>query len=39
MQVVWNRMAGALDELYGVSTSEHAVARESDRPEKETSFL
>lgn len=39
MEVVWRRMADALDSLYGVTTSEHAVARESDRPEKETSFL
>lgn len=39
MQVVWQRMADELSSRYGVHTSEHAVARESDRPEKETSFL
>jgi hypothetical protein len=39
MEIVWRRMADALSEEYGVSTSEYAVAKESDRPEKETSFL
>lgn len=39
MEVVWRRMADALNAEYGIATSEHAVARESDRPEKETSFL
>ena len=39
MEIVWRRMADALSELYGISTSEYAVAKESDRPEKETSFL
>ena len=39
MEIVWRRMADALAEIYGVSTSEYAVAKESDRPEKETSFL
>ena len=39
MEVIWRRMADALNAEYGVSTSEYAVARESDRPEKETSFL
>lgn len=39
MEVIWRRMADALNAEYGVSTSEYAIARESDRPEKETSFL
>jgi 1-acyl-sn-glycerol-3-phosphate acyltransferase len=39
MEVVWQRMAAELSSKYGVHTSEHPVARESDRPEKETSFL
>jgi 1-acyl-sn-glycerol-3-phosphate acyltransferase len=39
MNVVWRRMADALAAEYGVATSEFPVARESDRPEKETSFL
>jgi len=39
MEIVWQRMADALSSQYGVHTSEHAVASEADRPEKETSFL
>ena len=39
MAVVWQRMADELSRLYGIRTSEHAVATEADRPEKETSFL
>lgn len=39
MSVVWNRMADAMRDLYGVQTDEYPVATESDRPEKETSFL
>ena len=39
MEIVWRRMADALTAEYGIATSEHAIARESDRPEKETSFL
>jgi 1-acyl-sn-glycerol-3-phosphate acyltransferase len=39
MAIVWQRMADALHRLYGIQTSEHAVASEADRPEKETSFL
>ena len=39
MEAVWSRMAEALRHEYGVATSEYAVAREGDRPEKETSFL
>ena len=39
MEIVWRRMADALNAEYGITTSEYAVAKESDRPEKETSFL
>ena len=39
MEIVWQRMADALKSEYGIATSEYAVARDSDRPEKETSFL
>ncbi|HEX2779625.1 MAG TPA: lysophospholipid acyltransferase family protein [Gemmatimonadaceae bacterium] len=39
MELVWSRMADALRDEYGVATSEYAVAKEGDRPEKETSFL
>ena len=39
MERVWQRMADALRDEYGVATSEYAVAKEGDRPEKETSFL
>ena len=39
MAIVWQRMADALHREYSVQTSEHAVASEADRPEKETSFL
>lgn len=39
MEVVWQRMADTLRNEYGVATSEYAVAKDTDRPEKETSFL
>ncbi|HEX8848984.1 MAG TPA: lysophospholipid acyltransferase family protein [Gemmatimonadaceae bacterium] len=39
MQQVWSEMADALRDEYGVATSEYPIAREGDRPEKETSFL
>jgi 1-acyl-sn-glycerol-3-phosphate acyltransferase len=39
MQKVWNRMADAMQELYGVGTKEHAIAKEGNTAKLPTSFL
>lgn len=39
MRLVWRRMADCLREQYGVDSAAQPIARETDRPEKETSFL
>jgi len=39
MQIVWDRMAGAMKELYGVGTAEHAIAKEGNTKKLPTSFL
>jgi 1-acyl-sn-glycerol-3-phosphate acyltransferase len=39
MQKVWDRMADAMKELYGVGTAEHAIAKEGNTKKLPSSFL
>ena len=39
MRVVWNRMADAMQQLYGVGTAEHAIAKDGNTEKLPTSFL
>ena len=39
MQVVWNRMASAMEAMYGVGTAEHPIAKEGNTKKLPSSFL
>ena len=39
MQKVWNRMAEAMEQLYGIGTKEHAIAKEGNTAKLPSSFL